>query len=239
VDAGAPNELNVPFRGTAKQLELDYRGPLDNGRPGVTHQWTMPQGNVRVEGAWPVGELSHRLPGTLRDVLVVYCPGEGQMPWVWRYDQWKPQTVLDVSANRRQGTRLVQRPTQYKEERAWKNEGYLGELIARTSGGNFQKLDPAKARVASNVLIERMEMLTFYDMLPPPNFRKMPGIGQGAAHTYVRDHGRPLDLSHLTAGRRLIVIGYLENSPLPAPLTVDGDNIASEGWTMVRWVKDL
>ena len=237
VEAGAPNELNIPFRGTAKQLELDYRGPLTKGRPGVAQSWSMPQGEVRLEGFWPVGELSHGLPGTLRDVMVVYCPGQGQWPWIWRYDQWEPQTVLDVSASNRQ--RLVQRPAQFGEQRNWQTEGYLGALIGRTSGGTLSQVGQGKVNVASNVLIERMEMLTFYDMLPPPNFRKMPGLGQGTPRTFIRDHGRPLDLSHLTAGRRLIVIGYLEDGPLPAPLTVDGEPLPAEGWTMVRWVYDL
>ena len=37
----------------------------------------------------------------------------------------------------------------------------------------------------------------------------------------------------------LILIGHLRDSPSPVPLTVDGDTIPSQGWTVVRWVYDL
>ncbi|MFW6060551.1 MAG: hypothetical protein ACODAQ_10235 [Phycisphaeraceae bacterium] len=241
LDAAAPSAMDVPFRGTAKQFELDYYGRLDRAQPGVMHDWVMPQGRVRVENAWPVGELSHGLPGVLRDVLVVYCPGDGQMPWVWRYDRWAPREVLDLSANRGRATGLVRRPRRFAEDRNWNTEGFLGELIGQRTGRGFAQMEQLRGSVAESELIQAMEMLTFYAMLPPPNFRKgLSGALSGSRPVmYGRDGARPFDVSHLTAGRRLIVLGYLESAPLPAPLTVDERAVDSEGWTMVRWVYDL
>lgn len=243
VDAAAPGAMAVPFRGTAKQFEMDYLGALGASQPGVTHEWIMPQGDVRIEGFWPVGELSHGLPGALRDVLVVYCPGEGERPWVWRYEQWAPQEVLDLSANRSRATELVRRPRSgdFPADRNWATEGFLGELIGQRTGQSFAEMERMRGSVAESDLIQAMEMLTFYSMLPPPNFRRglSASIGGDRPVMYDRTGARAFDLSHLTAGRRLIVIGYLENGPLPAPLTVDGQGVEAEGWTMLRWIYDL
>lgn len=236
LDAAHPRALRVPFRSTAKQLELDYRGPLTPQQPGVTDAWVMPQGRVRMDGAWPVGELSHGLPGTLENVLVVYCPGEGQTPWVWRRERWHPREMLDLE-QRDGATWLVRRPREFEPERNWSAEGFLGELIGQKTGRGIRDLDPLRGRIAGNVMVQSAEMLSFYAMLPPPDFRRVDLRSPPAM--YERALGRSLDISHLTAERRLIVIGYLDNAPLPAPLTVDGEAADARGWTMVRWVYDL
>ncbi len=240
VQADAPYEMHVPFRSTAKQFQLDYCGPLNEKLAGVADAWVMPQGQPHIENQWPVGKLSHNLPGTLKNVLVVYCPGGKEMPWVWTQDDWVPKTILDVTKYRNQATRLVRRREQFPADRDWAAEGFLGELIKRKTGHNFADKDPARMRVADNVLVQSMEMLTFYAMLPPPDFRKVTGLaGFGGAVMYQRQIARSWDLSQLTAEPRLIVIGFLPHAPLPAPLTVDGDAVPSEGWTMVRWMYDL
>lgn len=237
LNAASPHALEVPFRSTAKQFRLDYRGPLREDQAGVTDPWVLPQGRVWMSGAWPRGELSHGLPGPLRNVLVVYCPGEGQTPWVWRHETWGPQEVLDLAENRSRASWLVRRPREYDADRNWEAEGFLGTLIGRKTGQGLGEIDPLRARIADNVMIQSAEMLSFYSMLPPPNFRRVDLRSQPAM--YERELGRTLDISHLTAERRLIVIGYLQNAPLPAPLTVNGGAVEAEGWTMVRWIYDL
>ena len=47
------------------------------------------------------------------------------------------------------------------------------------------------------------------------------------------------DLTALLKLRRLIIIGYLKDSPLPVPLEVDGRQAKGRGWTVVRWISPI
>jgi hypothetical protein len=239
LDAADPHQAEMPFRATAKQLQLDYFGRVDSRQPGITAGWGMPTGELTLQNHWPVGELGHGLPSKLHDVLMVYCPGEGEMPFVWRHGDWPSGTVIDIGQSRQQNTlsELVKRPSTYGEKRNWEKEGFLGQLVAAKAGQQFIDLDPMRFSAADSELIKAIELLSFFQALPPPNFRKVelgdPPIG------YERTDGRALDLTHLTQGRRLLVIGYLKSAPLPAPLTVDQESVPSEGWTVVRWIYDF
>jgi hypothetical protein len=151
------------------------------------------------------------------------------MPWVWRHGDWQPGGLIDLHQSRQQSTvgRLVERPEQYAEERRWHEEGFLGQLISADAGRGQLSAD--------SELVKTMEMLTFYQALPPPNFRRI----QDQAVSYRRTVGDALDLTHLTQGRRLILIGHIKNQALPAPLTADSEAIDGRGWTVVRWVHDF
>jgi len=239
LDAPAPNRAAIPFRATAKQLQLNYHGPLSPNDQPLPDSWVMPQGELRIENHWPVGQLSHGLPRPLHDVLLVYCPGDGEMPWVWRHTAtdgaWAPNELLDV-ADRPSVARLVKKPAQYTADRNWRQEGFLGQLIARKAGQQFMDLTPTRLTATDSELIKAIEMLSFYQALPPPNFRDTDG---SANLNITRSLGRALDLTHLTHGRRLILIGYMKQAPMPAPLSVEGDAVPSQGWTVVRWIYDF
>ncbi|HEX7008440.1 MAG TPA: hypothetical protein VF184_00565 [Phycisphaeraceae bacterium] len=237
VDAAEPDRLRLPIRATAKQLQADFLGPLPIlEQDGQETAWVMPQGDIHLEQFWPVGELSHGLPGDLRDVLVVYCPGEGQSPWVWRHGTWPAKTILKLGPPK-SAYRLVQRPASFNQPRQWEAEGYLGQLIGQKAGQRHLDLAPSQIPLADNEIIQFIEMLSFHAALPPPDFRQV-GFGQFPV-VYRRTAARRLDLTPLTAGRRLILIGYLDHSPTPLPITVDGQRVPSNGWTVVRWVYDL
>ena len=83
-----------------------------------------------------------------------------------------------------------------------------------------------------------IHMLSFYDALPPPDFRRSRTDAGGFAtvHYFVRGAGRHLDLTPRLATRCLIVIGVLEDAPLPLTLTADGETVNARGTTVVRWI---
>jgi hypothetical protein len=237
IDMAAPGSAEIPFRSTAKQLETDYLGRIDQPQAGMNEPLIMPQGTIKVENFWPTGKLSHGLPGPLRDVLMIYCPGENQTPWVWRLkDAWEPKQVLDLSI-RPVTERLVLRPhdTTYAK-RQWQSEGFLGKLINTKPGQQLIDATGAEVLTSSSEMVKYIQMLCFFDTLPPPDFRK---TGFPYAVAFNRSLGRQLDLTPLFAGRRLIVIGHMEDSPLPVPMTVQGEEVSASGWTVVRWVYDL
>jgi hypothetical protein len=55
----------------------------------------------------------------------------------------------------------------------------------------------------------------------------------------LRQLGRELDLSPWFLRPGLIVTGFLEGARSPVPVLVDGEEAASEGTTLVRWICPL
>ena len=250
MDAARPADAAVPVRSTAKSLRLDFQGPLlaasavDDREP-VGVDWAVPRpvgDALRLEGFWPVGTLRHGLPAPLRDVRVVYCPGGGEAPFVWRIrERWPADEPLDLT-DRPQVDRLVVTPSGgfYPQQRNFKGEGLLGKRLDPLLGGGGLPLAGAgPAGVADATVIEHMEILSFFDRLPPPDFRDTRSLATAQFGVLRRPVGRRLDLSALTMTRCVILLGHLPQSPLPAPLTVAGRTPPSNGWTTVRCVFDV
>jgi hypothetical protein len=242
VDAASPSAASIPVRATAKQFEIDFLGRLDGPATGLSDAWVFPAGNVAIENGWPAGSLLHNLPGSLRNVLIVFCHGdERRPPWVWRLrGDWPAQQVLQLrppTEAQDAADVLVRRPVLYVKDRVWRAEGFLGQLIDQKPGDLFKEVDDPLAVVAADdVKVRLIEMLTFYDALPPPNFRDTNWV---SATVYERALGRSFDRTPLIAGKRIMIIGHLENSALPVPLTLDGRAVDSHGWTVVRWICEL
>ena len=249
--AAAPAMLTLPMRSTAKSLQVDYVADYDDWRKQLREPWVMPNGRVvmvsKSGGLRPAGILRHGLPGTLVDVRIVLCPGDDGQPITVRPpDDWPPDEPLDLGALRR-WVRLVQPPTRRKprkghyDDRRLKSEGHLGNLMQLRTGGRWvgSQFDSTQADMASNEMAPAIEMLSFYSILPPPEFRRRENDQSHTPITYQRSLGRGLDLSHLLTMRRLIVIGHLVDGPNPTPMKVDGRQLPSEGWTVVRWICPL
>ena len=236
-DAAAPWHMDVPARSTAKTFRADYMGTLHKDSPGVASDWGLPQVvDLQITNSFPQGTLIHHLPGDLRDVLIVYAPGDGNRPWVWRAGAWKTGEKLDLNTGGKSRDWLYIRLPIYGQQRVWKQEGYLGNIFAMSPGRSDLSI---QATGSPDQIISDIEAMTFFDAMPPPEFRR----GGNAAY-FVDVLSRPLghetDLSKLLDGRRLIVLGYLVNGPAPLPVTVDGHNIDQQsGWTAVRWIYDF
>lgn len=242
IDVASPHQAAMPFRATARQIEVDFYGKLNDKfePPSIWRDappvWVLPQAsNIEIKDGWPAGQVAHRLPGTLTEVTILFSPGGNREPWVWTAPPWAPDQVLEIS--RPTADRAHRLVVPARAGQAW--GGYLGERIRVNKP--LQRFLDDEERVplqpAANEMILGSEMLTFYSMLPPPEWWvtdwRVPRVN------YYRAAGRAMDLSHLVKLRRLIIIGYLKDSPLPLPLTVNGGNVTGTGWTMVRWVCPL
>ena len=236
IDAAQPRSMDVPFRSTAKQMQVDYLGRVDLKQTGLSQPWSMPQGEIKLVNALPSGELKHDLPGPLLNVMFVYCPGDNQTPHVWRLaDPWEPGEVRQVYP--KSGSDWLVKPPEEYEKRVWKDEGFLGKLLNARPGQVAIDIATGEQVVTTpSEMVQYIQMLCFYDTLPPPDFRK---TGFPWAVVYNRSLGRGMDMTPLLAERRLIIIGRLEDAPLPIPLTVQGKEVSSNGWTIVRWMYDL
>jgi len=244
VDAAGPGVLRLPFRATSRRVSLDHHGPAEA-------PWGAITGHLERRDAWPSGTLEHELPGPLEDVLLVYAPGDGTAPWVWRplEGAWPAGEPLAIEKPARANRLVVERPSRYTEvERDLAEEGYLGRLMDLKTGVRWAESEPGAEPapeampVAAGEVVQSLHLLSFFDRLPPPRFvseTRWFGM-QDRPVTYRRTLGRGLDLSPLTAVPAVMVIGQVRNRPLPAPLRVNGaPPERSTGWTMVRWISDL
>ena len=248
----------VPMRSTAKQFEAQFCDMLDMSP--FARRWMPPEGSVKLVSGWPTGELTHSLPGTLTNVRLIYCAGDGKMAELWNAADrsWKNGTPLKI-ARPLSKLPLVQSPqkllnpslrTKSKdnptpngwEKRALSAEGFLGAHMQEMGGrrSDSKEDDEAKKLLdpGASTIVRTLEVMTFFNMLPPPDFMVADDADfMWSPVHFTRRIARTADLSHLTAGRRLIILGHLEdNSPLPLPLKVDGQEVDSHGWTMVRFV---
>jgi hypothetical protein len=236
LDAGSPNSADIPFRSTAKQLEIDFLGRIDKSQTGLTNPIILPQGKLEIKQALPAGKLSHGLPGTLTNVRILYCPGQNKTPLIWQLPKWEPKQILDLG-QLTNGIPLVRRPkTGSYTNRNLTGEGFLGQVMNNKPGQKLIDATGTETLISSSDTIQYIQLLSFFDTLPPPDFRR---TDYPAAISYQRSLGRQLDITPLLAGHRLIVIGHLQDSPIPVPLTVDNNEIPSAGWTVVRWVYDF
>ncbi len=239
LDSRDPGRIVLPMRATARQLEVDYLGHVDDAGDFV-RTWGAVEADVHVdEDGRPAGTLVHRLPVELRDLVIVHSMAgpDAPVPQVWmKYDedwQWRPGEPLDLEHVRRQwpDQRLYDPPREGEVDVRW--EGWLGAVLSQLPGADAQDVVPWRLDLRDHTITRQIELLSFYGALPPPPVIKPerpPGAGvPPTPPTYRRPVGRPLDLSHTLAMNRLIVIGHVRGedapSPLPLPLTADGQRI--------------
>jgi hypothetical protein len=251
IDAARPDNVSLPMRSTAKQLEVDYMGPPAGAADANPRAWKFFTGKVTYANNTLTGTLTSNLPAPLEDVLFVFCPGDGQTPYVWQQSgAWQPGQPIPASPppNRpilAQNTPLAVQPRDFYNQRRLTGEGFLGELILNKGAIGNPAITGGPVVVSSDDIVRHTQLLTFYGLLPPPDFIErdgnfMVGTRAGEAHL-TRKAGRPFDMTELTAMRRLIIIGHLktrreDNVPLPTPLLIDGREVPSSGHTVVRWV---
>jgi hypothetical protein len=87
-------------------------------------------------------------------------------------------------------------------------------------------------------IVRGTEMLSFYGMLEPPPYLRNPPQNPEILRI-ARADMRELDLSARFAEPCLIVLGSLDDVPLPYPVEVDGETVPSEGRVLVRWILPL
>lgn len=249
----AAGTLTVPARATSIDFEADWLGAVDLSWGRFPYE-ERPV-SVRVDGTRSPATLSvsgtlvHELPGELRNVLLVHIwpvrnpaqtlVGEPGKPMVRRFPgqlpnrgqmtsvaSWAPGTPLDLAAA------LPAQPVSNRAALAQAmRERYYANLYREASqfaGFVESRVDPRRA----------LEMLSFHGMLEPPAYLQNPPADPEVFRVR-RVDGRDLDLSDWWTEPCLIVMGTLDAATLPFPVTLDGNEVASEGTILVRWVLPL
>jgi SAM-dependent methyltransferase len=249
----AAGTLTVPARATSIDFEADWLGAVDLSWGRLPHE-TSPVA-VRIDGTRSpatvsvAGSLSHGLPGPLRNVLLVHVwpvrnpaqslvretgkppvrrfpgqlPNRGQMTTI---ASWAPGETLDLASA------LPVQPVANRAglEQAMR-ERYYANLYREASqfaGFVESRVDPRRS----------LEMLSFHGMLEPPAYLQNPPSDPEVFRVR-RVDGRDLDLSSWWTEPCLIVLGTLDAASLPFPVALDGEEVASEGQVLVRWILPL
>jgi hypothetical protein len=243
VDARTPDSMRVPTRATVKEIIADWSG-------GTI--WRMPVPDVAADGSeskieWsqpipgepPIlkGILRHELPGPLKDLKILLIreqddfPPSGSAPtesWfskgrILYYSEWKPGEPLDLE--------LLQQGLKPGDAAL---RGFLDQLVPPpASGAMSMGWTPTPAEPVQPQ--PRLVAAMFTPMLPwvatdQASFIS-PSVGLRSA-----THG--WDLARWFTHPCVIIIGELEG-PTPTPFFVDGERVASQGKTYVRWVYPL
>jgi hypothetical protein len=248
VDASLPSSLSVPFRGTAKRVQLDWRGPVDSLAWPAGQQATAPAtapsatgrgivGTITRKGESLRGHLTHDLPGTLEDVRVIYPAAYGE-PWVARLNVWRAGEVMDLGVVTHASNAPQRLAIEVKQGESW--AGYLGDLMKYAAGTTVDPNTGAKVEVAASTLVQNAELLSFFDNLPPPrSIASEPIKSLDPEKGFVRGPGRVMDMSQALGLKRVIILGHIVGAPMPAPLHADGKSLPGGGWTLVRWVGEV
>ncbi|MAE64374.1 MAG: hypothetical protein CMJ18_08880 [Phycisphaeraceae bacterium] len=233
MSAASPRRAAFPIRATTRRIALDYLGGNDHEH---YESWVMPSASMSWNGRTLNATLVHGLPGTLKEVVAVYCPG-GSAPATVRkkLKEWPPRDPwVWNKGHEDHWNEIVRKPPgrdmEHEKARSRRWRGFLGDFTR-------ERHEPKDQRK----LWRTVSLLSFYDALPVPDvWSSGDGVimGQGY-HAYQRTQGRGLDLTHLLRIKCLIVIGLLEDSPLPVPMTIDGDPARGKGLTVVRWISRL
>ncbi|MCA9285323.1 MAG: hypothetical protein KDA22_08925 [Phycisphaerales bacterium] len=257
VPFGEPDSYDLPARATATQLEARWLGsvapewgrlpyPTDDG-PIEVRTTVDPERTVEL-----TGKLVHNLPGNLVNVGIVhvspfrtplrrYQPGTqpipvapGEVPNYARFvirPEWKPGDVLDLAAE------LYPNGPQRLPDTGAKESLAAGvSRYSRRSDSDFA----LGTGLNEETRRQNMDILGIFHMTQPLDWLDVTGMAQEMkTPRFTRFLGRELDLSAWFTRPCLIVWGYLESSPSPVPVTVDGEPVPSEGLTVVRWICPL
>lgn len=262
VDVGrAPANFALPARATATTLYANWMGSVDPDNFGGTITFD-PENPIRVEktatGDALRGSIVNNLPGTLTNYTLIWVKsdrlarrvyersGNNVRPWVatihsgdplnvgsmWRWDANNNPLVtggrLDLGAFAgKPGT-----PLENAINGRYIEDYKQSEMAPGMTSGRVTETDRRNY----------MEMLTLFQQLTPPVYLRESEVKQDPdTVTAHRDLGRELDLSTWLTRPCVMLIGYVEDSPMPVPLRLnDGDSPPpSTGLTIVRWIYPL
>jgi len=218
------------------------------------------------------GKLRHELRGTLSHVSILHISslrtplrrmlGEraeaaaqpalpGELPAIGLYyykASWAPGEDLDLSQMyiaERTGQATPLRAEDARSPRSLARsflKRYREDIVAETSALG---LGSPTVTLTGRNWARLIEMLSFFNMLPTPQWFTEGAFIDALPPRYLRQLGREMDLSAWFTRPCVIIIGLLEEdqpdgkTPCPVPMLVDGSRPPASGTTVVRWICPL
>ena len=242
VSARDADVMRFPARATDKKFRLDWTGPerwpmpnavSENGGPGALRLVTLEDQSVGITGS-----LTHNLPGTLKDVVIVVSKGQRSIgthvgqSGVPNYNAykipggWPPGQPKDL-ATLGSGSSNTNKPS----------HSYFDDLLSKASGGEFATV------ASSGSANERLIANAFVSQLKTPA-----RTGSEIKTAGVRQSSHGLDVGKWLTQPCVMVLGVVELSraddatnPLPVFIKRGGgwNEVDWSGKVVVRWIYPL
>lgn len=261
VDAArSMSTLNLPSRSTTTQLQANWLGGVDPDWGGLLR--VDPGNPLRVVKNAAGAELSlagsviSELPAQLKDVVVIWVKGN-------RLSNRRYQVSTDGSGTEMSWIAPLDSGLMSNTGEMWaltapwdnntpKDFASLGPGSPLSTTINLRYVQPYENTsnfagpddqgVGAEDRLRFLMMLSMFHQLKPPAYLKAPNdSGSESIATFHRELARELDLSPWFTRPCVIVIGFMEDTPTPIPLRVDGSDEApsSTGLVMLRWIYPL
>ncbi|MHC4948324.1 MAG: hypothetical protein ACYTG1_08690 [Planctomycetota bacterium] len=257
-----PAAFALPGRSTSTQLYAHWMGGVDPDdwggliRMDPDEPVTVAAGGQGARASLR-GVLQHGLPGPLRHVTIIWNRGNRNTPRHYAIDSQNDEELPWVPVL--QSGQMLNTGHLWRLAQPWEPGATLdlgGDTFAATGGTNLQAnidkryVEPFRTRDLTSIggagpLTEDarrnyLEMLSLFNQLTPPTYLKSkPDENMPPTVRFYRQLGRELDLSPWFNRPCLIVLGFLEDVPLPMPFRVDDAAPESSGLTVVRWICPL
>lgn len=254
-----PHTFGQPSRATTSNFSYDWIGGIDHSfydsliRATPNNEPTLIASRTNPATGSLQGSIVNNITSALQNVTIVWVTNEqlpvaqlGRLsdgslaPWVeknksgqalnkafaWRVSSWKSGETIDFASF--DASPASDFSTAVKSR--YKIEDGFGRNSMSRGGAETRKDWRSK-----------MEMLSLYSHLQPPTYQKSPDSKQGpSSHHSTRTGGHNLNFAEWFGRPCIIVMGFIQNAPIPVPISVDGEqNMQSTGETFVRWVYPL
>lgn len=224
-----PHKFDQPSRATTANFSYNWTGgiehPYYNSLIRIAPE-QLPEANQKqLQGA-----IVNNASSNIQDVTIIWVTDEQASEqnngsllrnmYAWRVPSWPSGETIDFSTLK----------------------ANAASSFANAVKSRYQIKDRfGTSNLTPKIWRTKMEMLSIYSHLTPPLYRKKAGAKQGpASHHAIREGGRELDLAIWFNRPCIIVMGFMQNAPIPVEISRDGDVIIeSKGTTMVRWVYPL
>jgi|GEM_PF-4580546 len=145
--------------------------------------------------------------------------------YMWRLPQWNAEEIIRFS---QLDTSMANDFTKALE----------GRYIPKIPANQFI---PESTFLSKKDWRKKLEEISLYSHLITPTYQKMAGEEKSPpSFRTIRKGGRSFDFAEWFSKPCIIVMGFLQNAPIPVSISVDGENVApSTGETFVRWIYPL
>ena len=262
IPTDSPNSFAIPSRATSSHFVTQWRGVLGEAWDEPPAEAETPVSMTAEDGAQQSfeidGVLRHGLPWTLKDVdIICISPFQSRSPNYIVTNGLSFESPIDALPSPGVTARLNEWKTGAEIDLGKQLPGPHINFGSRITGEysltrNLKQIYDSGLRatirkslstvsVWENFQPEVLRMYCQFDMLPQPNYLKnQPGTPEDANAIHFRRWlGRNSDCSNWFLSPCVIIFATIENVSIPIPLEIDGEQVASEGTVILRWVHRL